>query len=70
MIRAYARMSKSRPYFHWFNVFLTLFVFVLCGYQLLANEEIIFGFGFVFVGLMVTLFGQASSYRQKYLNNN
>ena len=70
MIRAYAHMSKNRPYIHWFNVGLTFFIFAFCCYQLLANEEIIFSLGFIFVGLMVTLFSQAFSYRQKYLSGD
>ena len=70
MVRAYARLSVKLPYFHWFNVILTFAIFVLCCYQLLANEEIIFSFGFIIIAANVILFAMANSYRQKYLTSN
>ena len=67
MIRAYAYLSKKRPYIHLFNVILTISIFAFSCYQLLINEAVIFSAGFIFVGGMVTLFSKSSSYKQKYL---
>lgn len=70
MIRAYAYLSKNRPYLHLFNVTSTFIFFTFCCYQLLVNEKVTFGVGLFFVAIMVALFSQASSYRQKYLSKD
>ncbi|PSU35663.1 hypothetical protein C9I99_01195 [Photobacterium lutimaris] len=70
MIRAYAYLSKNKPHIHKLNITLTFLIFAFCCYQLLANEKVTFGLGLFFVGIMVTLFSKASSYRQKYLSND
>ena len=70
MLRAYAQFTVKHPYIHALNLFTMLSVFVISGYQLLANENLIYAAGLLLVSIPTFIFAKASDYKRKYLSTN
>ncbi|MBY5947402.1 hypothetical protein [Photobacterium rosenbergii] len=70
MMRAYARFTVNHPIFHSLNLVAVFGLFILCCYQLLVEEELVFGTGFFVVMIAVGLFAGAADYRSKYLSRD
>ncbi|GAL08776.1 hypothetical protein JCM19237_404 [Photobacterium aphoticum] len=70
MFRAYAQFTIKYPAIHALNLLIVLSIFAISSYQLLANEALIFAFGFLFVAFPTIVFAKASDYRRKYLNTS
>lgn len=68
MFRMYAHFSVNHPYLHKSNLLIVLIIFVLSCYQLLANENLEYAAGFLFVMIPTIIFAKSSAYRQKYLS--
>lgn len=70
MFRAYAHFAVNHPIIHYANMLVVLAVFVVSCYQLLANENLLFVLGLLFVVLPTIVFARSSDYKRKYLNSN
>ncbi|MBC7005811.1 hypothetical protein BIZ37_24940 [Photobacterium sp. BZF1] len=70
MMRAYARFTVNHPFFHSFNLVVVLGIFTLSCYQLLVEENLVFGAGFLVVMIALALFAGAADYRSKYLTHD
>ncbi|KHT61570.1 hypothetical protein RJ45_21880 [Photobacterium gaetbulicola] len=70
MFRAYARFSMNHPYMHYANLLIVLAIFIISCYQLLANENLNFAAGLLFVVLPTFVFARSSDYKRKYLSTN
>ncbi len=69
MIRLYAQFSKNNPAMHWMILCGLFLLVMLSTYQLLANEELVYGFGLMVPVLPMFVFAKASDYRRKYLHD-
>jgi len=70
MFRAYAHFTVKHPYIHTLNLFTMLSVFMISGYQLLVNENLIYAAGFLLVSIPTFIFAKASDYKRKYISTN
>ena len=70
MFRAYAHFSVNHPLMHYTNLLAVLAVFIVSCYQLLANENLLFASGLLFVVLPTIVFARSSDYKRKYLCTN
>ncbi|PSW11187.1 hypothetical protein C9J01_17160 [Photobacterium rosenbergii] len=70
MFRAYAHFSVNHPVIHIVNLLIVMTIFAVSCYQLLANENLLFSAGFLFVTLPIILFAKSSDYKRKYLSTN
>ncbi|PSU29844.1 hypothetical protein [Photobacterium lutimaris] len=70
MFRAYAHFSVNHPLMHYTNLLIVLAVFITSCYQLLANENLTFASGILFVVLPTIVFARSSDYKRKYLSTN
>lgn len=70
MFRAYAHFSVKYPAIHIANLLIVLSVFIISCYQLLANENLQYAAGFVFVILPIIVFAKSSDYKRKYMSAN
>ncbi|PSW03846.1 hypothetical protein C9I89_15750 [Photobacterium lipolyticum] len=68
MFRTYAHFSVSHPYLHKANLLILFAIFALSCYQLLANENIVYAAGFLFVIIPIFIFAKSSDYKRKYLS--
>lgn len=68
MFRKYAHFSVSHPYTHKANILIIIGIFSTSCYQLLANENIEYAAGFLFVIIPILIFAKSSDYKRKYLS--
>ncbi|WP_157097612.1 hypothetical protein [Photobacterium sp. J15] len=54
---------------HWMILCGLFLLVMLSTYQLLANEELVYGFGLMVPVLPMFVFAKASDYRRKYLHD-
>lgn len=70
MFRAYAHFTVNHPYIHALNLLLVTAIVFISGYQLLANEELVYATGFILVLFPSIVFAKSSDYRRKYISQN
>ncbi|PSW19502.1 hypothetical protein C9I98_11320 [Photobacterium sanctipauli] len=70
MFRVYARFSVNYPIVHKLNILLVAAIFLLSCYQLLANENLLFGISLLLITIPTFIFAKSSDYKRKYLSTN
>ncbi|MGR5146663.1 hypothetical protein ACQKP8_08985 [Photobacterium alginatilyticum] len=68
MYKAYAHFTVKHPYIHGLNLIALLVIFIVSGYQLLENENLIYAAGFLLISIPAVIFAKASDYKRKYIN--
>ncbi len=66
---SYAHFSVKHPWGHRTILLIVLVVFLISCYQLLSNENLVYGLGCLFAFLAILLFSRASDFKRKYLGH-
>ena len=69
MFRRYALFSIKHPNWHRFNLTAAILLMLICSYQLVENESLLFANGIAMSFILIVIFSRAADYRKKFLSH-